>query len=92
MLNKHITLFDVAVIMHANNMAQISVTPAIDGPYVEGINNLALAAQFSRSEEQAAVALQEDIASMARKFAPVKYQYEQQAQAQQAPAPQNTTE
>ena len=38
--------------------------------YVDGINYLAFASQFSTSEEQAKVALEEDIAAMARKFAP----------------------
>jgi len=84
-LGKHITLYDVSVIMHAMELAKISTKPTEDAHYVEGINSLALAAQFSRAEEQTKVALEEDIASMARKFAPVKYQQPEQAVAPDAP-------
>jgi len=84
-LGKHITLYDVSMIMHAMELAKISTAPTEDRYYVEGINSLSLAAQFSRTEEQAAVALEEDIASMARKFAPVKYQQPEQAPTPSAP-------
>lgn len=69
-LNKHITLYDVAVIMSAMKLARIPTSPTVDDHYVDGINYLAFASQFSTSEEQAKVAIEEDIAAMARKFAP----------------------
>lgn len=85
-LGKHITLYDVSVIMHAMELAKISSVPTEDRHYVDGINFLSLAAQFSQSEEQASVALEQDIAAMARKFAPVKYQQEQEAPVENATA------
>lgn len=70
MLNKQVTIYDVAMIMSAMKMARIPTSPTIDDHYVDGINYLAFASQFSTSEEQAKVAIEEDIAAMARKFAP----------------------
>ena len=69
-LGKQVTLYDVSIIMMAMKMARITSTPALEDNYVDGINYLAFASQFSTSEEQARVALEEDIAAMARKFAP----------------------
>jgi hypothetical protein len=70
MLGKQITLYDVSIIMAAMKMARITSTPTLDDNYIDGINYLAFASQFSTSEEQAKVAIEEDIAAMARKFAP----------------------
>jgi len=69
-LNKHITIYDVAIIMAAIKLSRITSTPTLDDNYIDGINYLAFASQFSTSEEQAKVAIEEDIAAMARKFAP----------------------
>lgn len=69
-LGKHITLYDVAIIMMAMKMARITSTPSLEDNYVDGINYMAFASQFSTSEEQAKVAIEEDIAAMARKFSP----------------------
>ena len=71
-LDKQISIYDIAIIMHSMKMARINASRTYDDNYVDGINYLAFAAQFSRSEEQIGVALQEDIAAMARKFAPRK--------------------
>lgn len=70
MLGKQITLYDVSIVMTAMKMARITSSPTLDDNYVDGINYLAFASQFSTSEEQAKVAIEEDIAAMARKFAP----------------------
>jgi hypothetical protein len=70
MLGKQITLYDVSIIMAAMKMARITSTPTLDDNYIDGINYLAFASQFSTSEEQAKIAIEEDIAAMARKFAP----------------------
>ena len=72
LLNKQITMYDLAMIMHSMKMARIPSSPTMDDHYIDGINYLSMAAQFSRSEEQVKTALEEDIASMARKFAPVR--------------------
>jgi hypothetical protein len=74
MLDKHVTMYDIAMIMHSMKMARISSSRTLDDNYVDGINYLAFAAQFSQAEEQVKVALEEDIAAMARKFAPVRTQ------------------
>jgi hypothetical protein len=70
MLGKQITLYDVSIVMAAMKMARITSSPTLDDNYIDGINYLAFASQFSTSEEQAKVAMEEDIAAMARKFAP----------------------
>jgi len=72
MLDKQVTMYDIAMIMHSMKMARISSSRTLDDNYVDGINYLAFAAQFSQAEEQVKVALEEDIATMARKFAPVR--------------------
>ena len=65
-------MYDLAMIMHSMKMARIPSSPTMDDHYIDGINYLSMAAQFSRSEEQVKTALEEDIAAMARKFAPVR--------------------
>jgi len=56
--------------MASMKLARITASPTLDDNYVDGINYLAFASQFSVSEDQAKMALEEDIAAMARKFAP----------------------
>ena len=87
LLGKHITLYDVSIIMMSMKMARIPSSPTHEDNYVDGINYLAFASQFSTSEEQAKVALEEDIAAMARKFAPRRPEMVQPAPVQQPPAP-----
>jgi hypothetical protein len=72
LLDKQVTMYDIAIIMHSMKMAHLKSSRTLDDNYVKGINYLAFAAQFSTAEEQAKVALEEDIAAMARKFAPKK--------------------
>ena len=69
-LNKHVTMYDVSIIMTAMKLARMTATPSLDDNYIDSINYLSFASQFSTSEEQAKVAIEEDIAAMARKFAP----------------------
>lgn len=77
LLNKQITMYDVAMIFHAMKMARLHSSRTMDDNYIDGINYLAFAAQFSNAEEQVKVALEEDIAAMARKFAPKRFMSEQ---------------
>jgi hypothetical protein len=72
LLDKQITMYDIAIIFHAMKMARLNSSRTLDDNYVDGINYLAFAAQFSQAEEQVKTALEEDIAAMARKFAPVR--------------------
>lgn len=74
MLDKQITMYDIAIIFHCMKMARLNGARTLDDNYIDGINYLAFAAQFSTSEEQAKLALEEDISAMARKFAPRKAQ------------------
>jgi len=76
-LGKQVTIYDVAIIMSAMKMARIPSSPTMDDHYIDGINYLAFASQFSTSEEQIKVALEEDISAMARKFAPKRYDTQQ---------------
>lgn len=73
-LGKQITIFDIAIIMTSIKLSRILSSQTLDDNYIDGINYLAFAGQFSTAEEQIAVALEEDIASMARKYAPRKYE------------------
>ena len=73
-LGKQITVFDLAIIMTSIKLARITSSQTLDDNYIDGINYLAFAGQFSTAEEQVAVALEEDIAAMARKYAPRKYE------------------
>ena len=73
-LGKQITVFDLAIIMTAIKLSRITSSQTLDDNYIDGINYLAFAGQFSTAEEQVAVALEEDIAAMARKYAPRKYE------------------
>jgi len=84
LLDKQVTMYDIAMILHAMKMARLSSSRTLDDNYVDGINYLAFAAQFSQAEEQVKVALEEDIAAMARKFAPRRAETPQQ----ETPAPQ----
>ena len=74
LLSKQVTTYDVAMIMAAMKLARIPSSPTLDDNYVDGINYMAFASQFSTAEDQAKVALEEDIASMARKFSPRKFE------------------
>lgn len=87
-LGKHVTLYDVSIILAAMKMARISSTPTLEDNYIDGINYLAFASQFSTSEEQAKVALEEDIAAMARKFAPRRVEPDANQVAPQTQEPQ----
>lgn len=73
-LGKQITVFDLAIIMTSIKLSRILSSQTLDDNYIDGINYLAFAGQFSTAEERVAVALEEDIAAMARKYAPRKYE------------------
>ena len=63
-LGKQITVFDLAIIMTAIKLSRITSSQTLDDNYIDGINYLAFAGQFSTAEEQVAVALDEDIAAI----------------------------
>ena len=68
MLDRVITPYEVSLIHVATKMARMSVNPRKEDNYVDGVNYLAFAAQFAGI--QTTTAEEEEIAALARKFAP----------------------
>jgi hypothetical protein len=69
MLDRVVTPYDVAMIHVATKMARIASSPRHADNYVDGVNYMAFAAQFAGIETSTAE--EEEIAALARKFAPV---------------------
>lgn len=68
MLDRVVTPYDVAMIHVATKMARIASSPRHADNYVDGVNYIAFAAQFAGI--QTSTAEEEEIAALARKFAP----------------------
>jgi len=71
MLDKVITPYDVAMIHLATKMARIASNTRYADNYVDGVNYMAFAAQFAGI--QTSTAEEEEIAALARKFAPAPH-------------------
>ena len=71
MLDRIITPYDVAMIHVATKMARVASNPRHADNYVHGINYMAFAAQFAGI--QTSTAEEEEIAALARKFAPASH-------------------
>ena len=69
-LNKAISKYDVAMILHANKLARLQESRAKNDHYVDGINYLAFGAQFAQQNSSIAVAVEDDIKVMATRLAP----------------------
>lgn len=69
-LNKSISKYDVAMILHANKLARLQESRSKLDHYVDGINYLAFGAQFAQQASSVAVAVEDDIKSMAARLAP----------------------
>ena len=69
-LNKSISKYDVAMILHANKLARLQESRAKADHYVDGINYLAFGAQFAQQPSSVAVAVEDDIKAMASRLAP----------------------
>jgi len=63
-LNKQISKYDVAMILHANKLARLQESRSKSDHYVDGINYLAFGAQFSQDFGSIAIAVQDDMAAM----------------------------
>ena len=74
MLDRVITPYDVAMIHVATKMARVASNPRHADNYVDGVNYMAFAAQFAGI--QTSTAEEEEIAALARKFAPIQQQSE----------------
>lgn len=69
-LNKSISKYDVAMILHANKLARLQESRTKADHYVDGINYLAFGAQFAQQNGSIAVAVEDDIKVMATRLAP----------------------
>lgn len=69
MLDRVITPYEIAIIHVATKMARMTSDPKKADNYVDGVNYMAFAAQFAGI--QTSTAEEEEIAALARKFAPV---------------------
>jgi hypothetical protein len=69
-LNKTITPYDVAGVLHAVKLARMSNNPHEADNYIDGINYMAFMAQFAGLSTQPDEGLESGIAEMARRFAP----------------------
>jgi len=70
MLGKDVSMYDIAMIMHCMKMARLNGSRTLDDNYVDGINYLSFAAQFSAISDHMGSTVEDDIVSLARKFAP----------------------
>lgn len=70
-LNKSISQYDVAMILHCVKLGRLQEARQKDDNYVDGINYLAFASQFSHAQNSVVTALEDDIASMAKRYSPV---------------------
>jgi hypothetical protein len=68
-LGRIVTPFEIAMILHCVKLARISVDIKEPDNYVDGVNYMAFAAQFAGIERSSAE--DDEIAALARKFAPV---------------------
>lgn len=69
-LNKDVSPYDVAGILHAVKLSRMSNDPSNPDHYVDGINYMAFMAQFAGIPTSQEVNVEDDIAALARKFAP----------------------
>ena len=69
-LNKSISKYDVAMILHANKLARLQESRTKSDHYVDGINYLAFGAQFAGDSSSITVAVEDDIKVMATRLAP----------------------
>ena len=69
-LNKSISEYDVAMILHCVKLGRLQEARQKDDNYIDAINYLAFGAQFSKAENSVVTALEDDIASMAKRLAP----------------------
>jgi len=70
LLNKQISKYDVAMILHANKLARLQESRTKMDHYVDGINYMAFAAQFASDNNSVGVAVEDDIKAMAERLSP----------------------
>jgi hypothetical protein len=75
-LNKEISTYDVAMILHCTKLGRLQQARSLSDNYVDGINYLAFASEFINDGRSGMVAMEDDIAAMAKKFAPIQQETE----------------
>lgn len=82
-LNKNITPYEVAIIMHCMKLARMATSKHNSDHYVDGINYLAFAGELAKAQKPASNDVEDEIiAAMARKFAPVQWKSPAEAAAE----------
>lgn len=71
-LNKAISPYDVAIVLHCVKLGRMPTGRQTADHYVDGINYLAFAAQFAGLRTPVETKIEDDIAAMAKRFAPIK--------------------
>jgi hypothetical protein len=66
-LNKNISMYDVAIIMSCIKQARQTESPTLVDSWVDDVNYTAIAGQFAAAQFET---IEDDIAAMARRFAP----------------------
>lgn len=70
-LGKNISTYDAAIIMHAVKLARMQTARTNSDNYVDGINYLAFAGQFASDPTSSDIAFEDDLRSIAKRFAPM---------------------
>lgn len=65
MLNKPISMYDAAIILHCDKMARLQENRADGNSYVDGINYLALASEFAQDQFSVLTAIEDDMKAKA---------------------------
>jgi hypothetical protein len=70
-LNKAISEYDVAMILHCVKLGRLQEARQKDDNYIDAINYLAFGAQFAKTERSVVTALEDDIGAMAKRYSPI---------------------
>jgi hypothetical protein len=71
-LKKKISKHDVAMIHVATKLARMAESPQLADSYMDAINYMAFAAEFAKAEVSTGANVEEEIAAMARRLAPMR--------------------
>jgi len=71
-LNKPISVYDVAMIQVATKLGRLQEARTHDDNYIDAVNYLAFGAQFAKTMTSVSTAVEDDIAAIAKRFAPIK--------------------
>lgn len=73
LLDRPVSAKDVALVLVATKLARMTHSPKLADSYVDAINYMAFAARFAKVDSSTqGASLEDDIAAVAKRFAPVK--------------------